>query len=153
MTRARQPSELHAHLGYWLRAVSNAVSYHFARKVEAEGVTVAEWVFLRMLHDVDHIAPSLLAERMGMTKGAISKLSERLIAKGHIERHPNPDDQRAHTLSLKPSGRTLVPKLARIADQNDAAFFDALSSTERRQLEQLLRKIVSDRQLTNVPTD
>lgn len=153
MTRTKQPAELHDHLGYWLRAVSNAVSQGFARKVEAEGVTVAEWVFLRMLYDVDDIAPSLLAERMGMTKGAISKLSDRLIVKGFVERQPNPDDQRAHTLSLKPNGRALVPRLAKIADRNDETFFDALSATERRQLEQLLRKIVADRQLTNVPTD
>lgn len=153
MTRTKHPSELHAHLGYWLRAVSNAVSHSFARNVEAEGVTVAEWVFLRMLYDVEDIAPSLLAERMGMTKGAISKLSDRLIVKGLVERHPNPDDQRAHTLSLKFTGRALVPRLAKIADQNDETFFDAFSATERRQLEQLLRKIVADRQLTDVPTD
>jgi MarR family transcriptional regulator, lower aerobic nicotinate degradation pathway regulator len=153
MARTKQPSGLHAHLGYWLRAVSNAVSHSFARKVEAEGVTVAEWVFLRMLYDADDIPPSLLADRMGMTKGAISKLSDRLIVKGFVERQPNPDDQRAHTLSLKAPARALVPRLAKIADQNDEAFFDTLSATERRQLEQLLRKIVSDRQLTNVPTD
>ena len=103
------PSELHAHLGYWLRTVSNAVSHSFARRVEAQGVTVAEWVFLRMLYDVEGIAPSLLAARMGMTKGAISKLADRLLAKEFVERRPNPDDGRAHELVLEATGRALVP--------------------------------------------
>jgi hypothetical protein len=40
-------SQLEAHLGYWLRAVSNHVSHAFKMKVETHGVTVAEWVVLR----------------------------------------------------------------------------------------------------------
>lgn len=147
------PSDLDVHLGYWLRMVSNAVSHSFARAVEVEGVTVAEWVFLRMLFDVEGMAPSLLAERMGMTKGAITKLADRLVAKELVERRANPDDRRAHALLLKPAGRTLVPRLAALADRNDAAFFGALSPDERRELEGLLRKIVAERELRTVPTE
>ncbi len=148
-----QVSDLHSHLGYWLRMVSNAVSQGFARAVEAEGVTVAEWVLLRMLYDVDRIAPSVLAERMGVTKGAVSKLAERLIAKGIVERAPNPDDKRAHTLALKPQGRTLVPRLAALADRNDASFFEPLQPGERLELKRLLGKIASGHGITDVPTD
>ena len=63
-------SDLTAHLGYWLRYVSNHVSQAFARKVEAHGVTVAEWVLMRQLLGEEALAPSRLAERMGMTRGA-----------------------------------------------------------------------------------
>ena len=80
------------HLGYWLRLVSNHVSHAFARGIEGQGVTVAEWVVLRQLYDVDALAPSRLAERMGMTRGAISKLADRLIAKALIARTEDPDD-------------------------------------------------------------
>ena len=52
MSAPDSPSSLDRHLGYWLRAVSNAVSRGFAARVEAEGVSVAEWVFLRLLHDL-----------------------------------------------------------------------------------------------------
>jgi DNA-binding MarR family transcriptional regulator len=147
------PSDLESHLGYWLRIVSNAVSRGFARQVEAEGVTVAEWVFLRVLYDSGPIAPSQLAERMAMTRGAVSKLAERLVDKGLVERRPNPGDGRAHTLVLMPSGRNLVPRLAALADGNDAAFFAALAPPERQQLEQILRKIVRERALTDIPID
>lgn len=149
----KRPSDLEAHLGYWLRTLSNAVSYSFAAKVEHEGVTVAEWVFLRVLYDAERIAPSLLAERMGMTKGAISKLADRLVKKRLVERDPDPDDKRAHTLVLTRSGQALVPKLAALADRNDKSFFGALTGKEREQLERLLRKVVSARELKTVPTD
>ncbi len=149
----KRPSNLDAHLGYWLRMVSNAVSHGFAREVEAEGVTVAEWVFLRVLYDVESIAPSHLSERMGMTRGAISKLADRLVEKSLIERQPNPEDRRAHTLSLNEAGRTLVPRLANLADRNDAAFFGGLAADERQRLAQILRKIVLDRDLAAPPID
>ena len=152
MTSAPPVSDLEAHLGYWLRMVSNAVSQSFARRVEAESVTVAEWVFLRMLWDIDPVAPSLLAGRMGMTKGAISKLADRLIGKALVERRADLVDGRAQILSLTAAGRALVPRLAALADVNDAAFFGTRSPENRNDLERLLRKIVSDRKLTDVPT-
>lgn len=147
------PSDLDAHLGYWLRMVSNAVSQSFARKIEAQGVTVAEWVFLRALYDAERMAPSRLAEGIGLTKGAISKLADRLLQKSLVARLANPDDRRAHTLALSRVGRALVPRLARLADANDAEFFGALTADERRSLARLLRKIAQDRGLKNIPVD
>ncbi|WP_200847776.1 MarR family winged helix-turn-helix transcriptional regulator [Rhizobium sp. 18055] len=145
-------SDIEAHLGYWLRTVSNAVSQGFARSVEAEGVTVAEWVFLRMLYDVESIAPSQLAERMGMTKGAISKLADRLVEKDLVVREANADGRRGQTLMLKPAARQLVPRLAALADRNDATFFGALAPEERIQLERMLRRIARERELSDIPT-
>ena len=46
-------SNLTDHTGYWLRVVSNAVSVAFARKLAERGVTVAEWVFVRMLFEAE----------------------------------------------------------------------------------------------------
>ena len=100
-------SDLETHLGYWLRMVSNSVSHGFARKLEAEDITVAEWVFMRKLFDADGVAPSRLAERMGMTKGAISKLADRLIAKRLVTRTASDEDRRGQTLALTAEGKRL----------------------------------------------
>lgn len=148
-----EPSGLDAHLGYWMRQVSNHVSLAFARKLEADGVTVAEWVFMRMLHDFDMVSPTVLAGEMGMTKGAITKLADRLIAKDLVERRANIDDKRAQTLALLPAGRRKVPALAALADRNDDEVFGVLEPGERGELERLLRKIVERRQIGTVPTD
>ncbi|OYX31502.1 MAG: MarR family transcriptional regulator [Caulobacterales bacterium 32-69-10] len=144
-------SPLTAHLGYWLRYVSNHVSHAFARKLEDEGVTVAEWVVLRELYDAEAIAPSRLAERLGMTRGAISKLADRLIAKALVVRRASPDDLRAHSLSLSLAGRALVPRLGALADRNDAEFFDHLEPEERQAVERILRAVVERRGLKDVP--
>ena len=144
-------SSLTDHTGYWLRMVSNAVSQEFARKVAAEGVTVAEWAFLRALFDEAGTAPTALADRMGMTRGAISKLADRLAAKGLVARTES--GGRGQTLSLTPEGRTEVPVLARHADANDAEFFGVLSGEDREALHQILRTLVARRGLTIPPVD
>jgi DNA-binding MarR family transcriptional regulator len=88
-----------------------------------------------------------------MTKGAITKLADRLIGKTLVSRRANPEDGRAQTLSLTPAGRKLVPSLAAIADANDRAFFATLNKRERNELKRLLRKVAAARGLTNAPTD
>jgi DNA-binding MarR family transcriptional regulator len=146
-------SDLTAHLGYWLRFVSNHVSQAFARKVEAHGVTVAEWVLMRQLLEVEALAPSRLADRMGMTRGAVSKLADRLIAKSLLARAADPQDGRAQTLALTRAGRAIVPKLAALADANDAEFFDSMASEDRATLLRILREIVEKRGLKMAPVD
>jgi DNA-binding MarR family transcriptional regulator len=146
-------SDLTAHLGYWLRYVSNHVSQAFARKVEAHGVTVAEWVLMRQLLDIEALAPSRLADRMGMTRGAVSKLADRLIAKALLTRAADPQDGRAQTLALTRAGRAIVPELAALADANDAEFFDSLAPEDRAALLRILREIVEKRGLKTLPVD
>ena len=153
MPSTKSASDLSAHVGYWLRYVSNHVSQAFARKMEAHGVTVAEWVVMRQLFEEEALAPSRLADRMGMTRGAISKLADRLIAKSMLVRAADPNDGRAQTLALTSAGRALVPKLAALADSNDAEFFDHLRSKDRAALLRILRDIVKQRGLKSLPVD
>jgi DNA-binding MarR family transcriptional regulator len=100
------PAELTSHLGYWLRLVSNHVSHAFARKLQAFDITVAEWALMRVLFGIDE-SPSQLAERMGMTKGAITKLADRLIAKSLVIRISSRDDRRSQTLRLSKKAKAL----------------------------------------------
>lgn len=145
-------SPLESHLGYWLRFVSNQVSHAFSEKLKAQDVSVAEWVLLRELYDGDR-APSLLAERIGMTRGAITKIADRLIAKSLAVRTASEDDGRSQLLALTRQGRTLVPKLAAIADRNDAEFFDHLAPRERAVIEAAMRRIVQRLGLKTRPMD
>jgi DNA-binding MarR family transcriptional regulator len=153
MAKAPTVSHLTSHLGYWLRYVSNHVSHAFARKLEGEGVTVAEWVMLRELYGEDAVAPSRLADRLGLTRGAVSKLADRLIAKKLILREASADDGRAHTLALNAAGRKLVPKLSALADRNDAEFFYDLTAGERATIERILKAIVERRGLKTIPVN
>jgi DNA-binding MarR family transcriptional regulator len=151
--RARaRVSNLDAHLGFWLRFVSNHVSRAFRKRVEERGVTVSEWVALRELYSRPSSSGELV-DALGMTKGAVSKVLGRLVQKDLVRRASDPDDARKERISLTPKGRHLVPKLAALADANDAHFFGGLSAAQRRVLAHVLRKIVDIHRLTQVPTE
>jgi DNA-binding MarR family transcriptional regulator len=146
-------SPLEAHLGYWLRFVSNQVSHSFSLKLADRDVTVAEWVVLRELYEWDSMVPSTLADKIGMTRGAISKLAERLAAKAFVTRTTSDEDRRYQALALTAKGRAIVPKLAALADRNDAEFFGHLAAAERQRIERVMRVIVRRHGLKSVPVE
>jgi DNA-binding MarR family transcriptional regulator len=150
--RRTELSSLESHLGYWLRYVSNAVSHAFALKLAEAGVTVAEWVVLRELYDSE-TAPSALADRLGMTRGGISKLADRLIAKDMIVRRANAADRRFQSLALTRQGRAITPKLAALADKNDAEFFADLDIETRERIMGAMKDIARRKGLRSAPVD
>lgn len=144
-------SGLETHLGYWLRRVSNSVSSGFAQSLQAKQTSVAEWVLLRHLWDRNQAAPGEMAEALTMTRGAISKIIDKLESKGWIRSRINPEDNRGQLLSLSGAGRRVVPQLAEIADRNDQKFFSCLDSEETTALRQLLGKLAMHHQIHDVP--
>ena len=148
-----EPSPLDAHVGFWLRFVSNHVSHAFRQKVEDHGVTVAEWVVLRQLLASGATAPSGIAEALGTTRGAISKLVDRLLAKKLVSRTAGTGDKRFQSVALAPAGRKLVPTLAALADANDDEFFGHLGDEQRAQLVELMKDIARRHELKNVPVE
>ncbi len=146
-------SDLKSHIGFWLRYVSNHVSQAFAKALSESGVTVAEWVVLREMYATDDTSPSIMARAIGLTRGAASKLVDRLVEKRLVTRQEHGDDRRFQVIALTSAGRQLVPKLAEIADRNDEAFFSRLSVRERDALVATLKKLVQEHGLNKVPTE
>lgn len=144
-------SDLTTHIGFWLRMVSNHVSRAFATKLADKGVTVAEWSLMRVLYGKEPMPPSRIADDMGMTRGAITKLADRLIAKSLIMREASAEDGRAQTLTLTDRGKALVPDLAALADRNDAEFFECLTTDEREGLGRLLKFLAQQGNMTATP--
>jgi DNA-binding MarR family transcriptional regulator len=84
---------------------------------------------------------------MGMTRGAISKVLDKLQHKEWIARAVSEADSRVQVLSLTRRGRRRLPELSRIADGNDAHFFGGLDTAERATLRTLLRKVADGHQI------
>jgi DNA-binding MarR family transcriptional regulator len=145
--------DLTDHLGYQLRQVSNHVSHGFARKLAAKDVTVAEWGLMRVLFGREPTPPSLVAGEMGLTRGAITRLADRLIGKRLLSRDADPTDGRGQRLGLTSAGRDLVPELSALADRNETECFAHLSAEDRRALQRILRETAAHLGLTAVPLD
>jgi DNA-binding MarR family transcriptional regulator len=144
-----KPSALEDHLGYWLRKLSNAVSSSFAERLARHEVSVPQWVVLRTLFDYESLPLKEIVVHVEVDQGSLSRMVDRLIARGWVQREADASDRRAVAISLTRQGRSLVPKLAAEADKNEEAFFSGLSQTEHekflRTIQKLLTQNKSDR--------
>ena len=144
----KEPSALPDHLGYWLRKLSNAVSGSFAERLAVHDVSVPQWVVLRVLFDGDSLPLKEIVSRVEVDQGSLSRMVDRLIARGWVRRDADATDRRTVAISLTKEGRLLVPKLAAEADANEKAFFSGLSQREHtkflRTIQTLLARNQSD---------
>jgi len=146
-------SDLESHLGYWLRRVSNAVSGSFSRALQAKQTSVAEWVLLRELYKRGRAAPGDLANMLGLTRGAVSKIVDKLETKEWVQTEGKEGDNRFRVLFLTHAGLRNLPALAQVADRNDEAFFACLDTREKNILRELLIKIAEHNRIHDVPTE
>jgi DNA-binding MarR family transcriptional regulator len=147
------PSTLDAHLGFWLRFVSNHVSARFGLLIAQEGCSVVDWVALRALYDRPGSSHAELIQLLGMTKGATSKVISRLEERGLATRNLAQGSSREQLLRLTPKGMKLVPRLAALADANDAHFFAQLPQQEQNALLNILKTLVAHNQLQGLPVN
>lgn len=94
------------------------------------------------LDGLDAMAPGRVADRSGITHGAISKLADRLSEKGLLIRREQHPDGGTHSIMLTAEVETPVPRSAVTADQNDPEFFGTLSKEGRQASERILRGLV-----------
>jgi DNA-binding MarR family transcriptional regulator len=153
-SKRRSPSAapLEAHLGFWLRFVSNQVSFRFENLLEVRGVTVTEWVALRTLLGQSASTHAELIQALGMTKGAASKVISRLEEKGLAQRQIAEGRAREQLLVLTAEGRALVPRLADLADANDQHFFGHLGAAKRDALMRTMQALVKHHRLKEIPS-
>jgi DNA-binding MarR family transcriptional regulator len=144
-------SNLETHLGYWLRLVSNEVSGAFARALQQHHISVAEWVALNQIATWTAPTSARLAVEMGMTRGAVSKILDKLESKNLISRATSQIDSRVQLLTLTGKARRALPSLTNIADSNDKHFFEVLGTDEQALLRRLLRDLAHAHGMRRIP--
>ena len=136
-------SPVESHLAYWSHYVGYRLFHELRRRTRKFGVTAAESVLLRKLLEHEQGAmPSLLALRLGLSRGYLSRLAMRLEIKGLLNRAKSVSDRRALTLTLTTAGRALVGCLAEAADETNARNFAEAGNARRETVEVVMKWIV-----------
>jgi DNA-binding MarR family transcriptional regulator len=150
----QQISPVESHLAYWLHYVGWRLFHELRLRALELGVTAAESVVLRKLDEHENgVMPSLLALRLGLSRGYISRLAVRLEAKGLIHREKSLSDRRALILRLTDLGRALLPTLAGLADKTNARYFAGAGEAGHETIERVMKGIVYRHRFRFVPPD
>ena len=82
-----------------------------------------------------------LSERLMVTGGNVTGLTDRLVAEGLVERRDDPDDRRACTVCLTREGRRQFRVMAREHERWVATLFEGLDAAAQAELFRLLGQL------------
>ena len=129
--------------GIALLRTTDLVRRRMSAVLEAEDVTVQQYNVLRILRGAgtDGLPTLEIAERMIEQAPGITRLLDRLEAKGLVSRERCPTDRRQVTCRIAKPGLTLLAALDPIVDALDDSMLGNLTRTELKQLIHLLDRI------------
>ena len=142
-TRARRANDA------WeaLLTAHAALMKQFAAQDVWHGLTMREYDVLYTLSKChEPIRAGELNRHVLLTQPALSRMVDRLVDRGLVQRTPDPGDRRAVRLELTEAGRAQQHRIGgRHAIGVARALTDALTDNELQQLEQLCGKLANTR--------
>ncbi len=108
---------------------------------ERVGLYRGQAIMLLILSHHEGITHSELAEKLGISPAAATKVIKRLETLNYIRRASDEADERISRLFLQEEGRAVIRQIQHAFDQMDQETLDNFSEEERMQLIQLLVKV------------
>ncbi|MBI3792649.1 MAG: MarR family transcriptional regulator [Gemmatimonadetes bacterium] len=125
-----------------LLRTADLVRRRIADSIEGHGVTLQQYNVLRILRGAGGPLPTLeIATRMIEQAPGITRLVDRMEAKGWVSRTTPAHDRRCVHVALTPAGAALLATLDPIVNANDVAALGPLSPAQAEHLIALLDAI------------
>jgi len=125
----RMGYRLHARLGFRVSRLARLMQARHEAALAPEGLTRLGAAVLGGIGDEAVCTPSALAEYVGITRPALSRLLRGLEGRGLIHRAPGGDDGRQTQVALSPQGEAALRRV-RLAGEALQAHFAAKLSPE-----------------------
>jgi DNA-binding MarR family transcriptional regulator len=136
-----QPDESAAYL---MRQIITCMAGQIDEALEPRDLTSAQWVPLLKLHMGQASTVAELARECKLDAGAMTRLLDRLEAKGLVARVRSSEDRRVVNLELTREGREAAKQIPAVLCKVQNAFLEGLSVAEWQQLKDLLRRILAN---------
>jgi DNA-binding MarR family transcriptional regulator len=136
----RLPAPQHR-VGRLLIGVARELRTAVDRQVQPLGLTMQQAELVVWTHRQRSATPTQLTELLLTDDAGVSRLIDRLEAKGLITRRVHRRDRRSRELRLTPSGRALATRLMRFAARGNEKILAGLSPQETAQLRRLLLRV------------
>lgn len=145
-------SRLKDRLGYRLSRAARILQIRLEVELAPEGLTRLMWLVLSGIGDEDIATPSAMAEAIGITRPATSRLLARMEAMGLVVRGGGADDGRSVKLALTPAGLATLRRLRPKVEAVRAHFARKLPELELTALIVALDRLTAgeDGDLTNL---
>lgn len=129
-------------VGYMMRRIISLVGHGIEAELESTGLTNAQWVPLFRLYKGDASTVAELARICDIDAGSMTRLLDRLEAKGLCRRVRSCDDRRVVHIELTDAGRVSAQEIPKTLCRIQNAHLQGFSMDEWQSLKGFLRRIL-----------
>jgi DNA-binding MarR family transcriptional regulator len=104
-------------------------------------VSAAGGLVLGLLRDHGPTSPSVLSERLIVTRATVTGVLDSLERRGFVNRSANPSDRRGQIAEITPAGLVVLQELRTLVHRRERAWVGALTEAELRTYIGLLHRI------------
>lgn len=122
----------------------SALSRELGRDLETHcGISHTTFEVLLRISRADggQLTMSGLAQQVALTSGGITRLLDRLIQVGLVQRVPCPSDRRVYFAALTPEGASVLEEAKKVHASNLRQVFTGFTSAELGELDRLMDKL------------
>ncbi len=106
-----------SHLGFLIYDLARYYRIAFDKKMASYGLTRSQWFTLGYVYREEGISQTKLAELLGIGKGTVGGLIDRMETNEWVKRRPDPKDRRTNLVYLTKKSRAKVSEIMKLADQ------------------------------------
>jgi DNA-binding MarR family transcriptional regulator len=133
-------------VGYLMRRILSSVASAVEQELESTGLTHAQWIPLFKMHVHPGTTVAELARRCELDAGAMTRLLDRLEAKGLCRRERSTEDRRVVNLQLTAQGREVAELIPGALSRVQNAYLAGFEREEWLLLKSFLGRILDNAQ-------
>lgn len=135
--------DLSDNLGWLVRQSVNAIGQEVEKKMEASGLTNAQWKPMLRLYLGDAQTVAELARCCSQDAGGMTRLLDRLESKGLCQRQRSETDRRIVNIELTEEGRSIAQAIPSQLQEVQEAALQGFTPEEAVQFKSYLRRVIS----------
>ncbi len=125
-TKAESITSIHQSVGYWASLLSRSMETEFSRRLAPHGLTRMSYATLGAIVFDKKTTPSAISDFLGLDRGAVTRLLDKLEAQSLIVRDRSKNDRRSVSLEVTPTGENLVRSMLAESRAVNAQFTEIL---------------------------
>lgn len=133
-----------ASVGHLVHQVLSSMRRDIEARMAAHDLTAAQWLPLWKLKLSPQVTAQTIAREANIDAGAMTRLLDRLEAKGLLDRERSATDRRVVNLALTPAGEAVAEHVPHVLADVNNQYLRGFSADEWQQLRSLLERMLAN---------
>ena len=105
-------------------------------------ISQSELLFFSSLNNCQGISSPELAKSMGLSASRVSRVVEKLVVNGYLDRNTDTSDRRAITLCLTDKGKIVRNKIDKVKNDCEARLLETIPTEEVEKFRDIISRII-----------